>query len=64
MVASSAPVVASSKTRLTVFGGESSSNVTMTVTVFGSTCLLLLGAILSMTSPVVSSKPYEALTGE
>ena len=64
MVASSTPVVASSRTRLTVFGGESSSSVTMTVTVFGSICLLLLSAIFSITSPVASSKPYEALTGE
>src|SRR5260370_32587821 len=61
LVASSAPVAASSKQTSTDFW-EISSEI-ITVTVFGSILLLSLSAIFSFTSPVASSNPYEALTG-
>src|SRR5260370_18309948 len=61
LVASSAPVAASSKQTSTDFC-EISSEI-ITVTVFGSILLLSLSAIFSFTSPVASSNPYEALTG-
>jgi hypothetical protein len=53
--------VASIRETLTVFWPGSS--VIITVTVFGSILFGSPSATFSLTSPVASSKPYEALTG-